>query len=196
MGAAWGAMFLMAVWARLNVHHFVQFAAPIAMTVPVAFARLIDVVSPKKAQTILHILVATGSIFWVTTQGPWAGKPVSDLATAEQHQLLGWMLQGVEKNVDTNDQLLDCSGMGIEAALLPRGLNHAHPNFQPSALTSRCQDWISSPPNIAGNVWMLTREEPSFNGPPSSQWRKVEAWVDGPRKTWMWLLVDTDGGQP
>ncbi|MAY79194.1 MAG: hypothetical protein CL930_00230 [Deltaproteobacteria bacterium] len=196
MGAAWGAMFLMAVWARLNVHHFVQFAAPIAMTVPVAFARIVDFSAPKPAKNTLHAVVAVLCIAWVTTQGPWAGKPVSDLATGEQHQLLGWMLQGVERNMDEGDQLLDCSGMGVEAALLPRRLNDGHPNFQPSALTARCQSWISSPPNIKGNVWLLSREEPGFNGPTPGQWRKAESWIDGPRKTWMWLLVDTASGQP
>ena len=196
MGAAWGAIFLMSVWARLNVHHFVQFAAPIAMTVPVAVARTIDFTSSKSLRTWLNPLAAVLGVFWITTQGPWAGKPVTDLATAEQHQLLGWMLQGVERNVDQGDQLLDCTGLGVEAALLPRRLNEGHPNFQPSVLTERCQNWIESPPDISGNVWLLTRQEPGFSSPPQDRWRNVEAWEDGPRRTWMWLLVDMGSGQP
>ena len=128
-GAGFGALFLMAVWARLNVHHFVQFAAPIAMLVPVALMRIVDSVSLKPLQKAGPAVLGLGLSWLAFTQGPWAGKPVDDLATAEQHQLLGWMLDGVELHFDEDngDVLLDCTGLGVEAALLPRTLHSGHP---------------------------------------------------------------------
>ena len=197
-GAAYGALFLMAVWARLNVHHFVQFAAPIAMTVPVAIARIIELVSPQKVRQFSHMGLAMMGIFWVTKLGPWAGKPVEDLATAEQHQLLGWMLDGMGANVDlkNGDVLMDCTGLGIEAAILPTRTHSGPPNFQPSALTSRCQSWINNPPQNDGRVWLFTRQEPNFNGPPQPPWHMIQAWEDGPRRTWLWQLVDTGRSRP
>ena len=192
-GAALGAMFLMAVWARLNVHHFVQFAAPIAMIVPVAIMKAVGTFSPQALKQALGGVLGVGATIVVVTLGPWAGKPVDDLATAEQNQLLGWMLAGVELHFDAKngDVLLDCSGLGIEAALLPRRLNNGPPNFKPSALNERCQSWMSTPPNAKGRVWMMTRQEPGFTGPPSPPWVQVEAWIDGPRRTWLWMRVDS-----
>jgi len=197
-GAAYGAIFLMAVWARLNVHHFVQFAAPIAMTVPVAIGRLTDAMGERSARVPVTILFAAGGLFWVTTQGPWAGKPVDDLAKAEQHQLLGWMLGGVGANVnlDGGDVLMDCTGLGVEAALLPTRTHAGPPNFQPSATSARCQQWIDHPPKTSGRVWVFTREEPDFSGPPQPPWQMIQAFKDGPRRTWLWQLVDTNQAQP
>ena len=197
-GAAYGALFLMAVWARLNVHHFVQFAAPIAMTVPVAIARLIDSIPQEKLRLPGHIGLSMVGLVWVTTQGPWAGKAVEDLARAEQHQLLGWMLDGMGANVDLQggDVLMDCTGLGIEAAILPTRTHSGHPNFQPSAMSSRCQEWINKPPTVDGRVWLFTRQEPDFRGPPQPPWHMVQAWEDGPRRTWLWQLVDTARTRP
>jgi hypothetical protein len=197
-GSAYGALFLMAVWARLNVHHFVQFAAPIAMTVPVAVGRLLDAMGTRRVRAPLTIVLAALGLFWVTTQGPWAGKPVDDLATAEQHQLLGWMLDGMGANVnlDGGDVLMDCTGLGVEAALLPTRTHTGHPNFQPSAMSTRCQQWIHHPPQTNGRVWIFTRQEPGFSGPPQPPWQMIQAFEDGPRRTWLWQLVDTNRARP
>jgi hypothetical protein len=197
-GAGFGAMFLMAVWARLNVHHFVQFAAPIAMVVPVALMRTVDCVLPSTLRRPTSILVGLGAAWIAFNHGPWAGKPVDDMATAEQHQLLGWMLDGVEMHFDekNGDVLLDCTGLGVEAALLPRKLHSGHPNFQPSALSARCQAWIHTPPEVNGRVWLITRAEPGFAGPPRPPWFLVQAWEDGPRQTWLWMVVDSPSDQP
>ena len=188
-GGAFGALFLMAVWARLNVHHFVQFAAPIAMVVPVAIVRAIDTFTPTRIQSALTGLMSLLGIAWIGLYGPWAGKPVDDLATAEQNQLLGWMINGVNMHFDADagDQLLDCSGLGVEAALLPRRLNAGLPNFQTSATAERCQRWMLAPQEISGRQWLITRQEPEFSGPSVPPWVQVEAWVDGPRKTWLWM---------
>ena len=195
-GAGWGALFLMAVWARLNVHHFVQFAVPIAMVVPVALSRTIRTLTFRRAQGTVQALTMLGASAWLWAAGPWAGKPVDDLAQAETHQLLGWMLSGVDMHVDLDggDQLLDCSGLGVEAALLPKRLNRGPPNFQTSATAERCTQWIHSPPEIAGRQWLITRQEPDFAGPPVPPWMMVESWVDGPRRTWLWMRVDSRGG--
>ena len=185
-GAGWGALFLMAVWARLNVHHFVQFAVPVSMVIPVAMSRAVRSLSFSRMQpTVQFLLSAVVAAAWVWTSGPWAGKPVDDLATAEQNQLLGWMLSGVDMHVDIDggDQLLDCSGLGVEAALLPKRLNSGLPNFQTSATAQRCTEWIQSPPDVKGRQWLITRQEPDFNGPPVPPWLAVESWVDGPRRT-------------
>ena len=197
-GAGFGAMFLMAVWARLNVHHFVQFAGPIAMVVPVAIARIVDSMRWSRMRAVVMAVVGLASSAWVWTFNPWAGKPVDDLATAEQHQLLGWLLDGVDLHVDeaNGDQLLDCTGLGVEAALLPRLLHDGHPNFQPSATSSRCQQWISSPSQASGRVFLMTREEPDFSGPPRPPWVVVQGWQDGPRKVWLWMLVDSGARRP
>ena len=197
-GASFGAMFLMAIWARLNVHHFVQFAAPVAMVVPVAVARLVETVSTSTIRTALSGALTLAGIGWITTAGPWAGKPVDDLATAEQNQLLGWMINGVNMHFDaaSGDQLLDCSGLGVEAALLPRRLNDGLPNFQNSATAQRCQEWIQAPKSTSGRQWLITRQEPEFTGPPRPPWVQVEAWVDGPRRTWLWMRVDSPRTQP
>ena len=197
-GCAYGSLFLMAVWARLNVHHFVQFAAPIAMTVPVVVGRLIDARGAFRGRLLLNMLLGAAGLFWVSTQGPWAGKPVDDLATAEQHQLLGWMLGGFGANVDlkNGDVMMDCTGLGVEAALLPTRTHAGHPNFQPSALSDRCQDWILNPPQAKGRVWVFTRQEPGFSGPPQPPWQMIQAFQDGPRRTWLWQLVDTNQAQP
>ena len=197
-GAGWGALFLMAVWARLNVHHFVQFAVPIAMVVPVALSRTIRTLTFRRAQGTVQALTMLGASAWLWAAGPWAGKPVDDLAQAETHQLLGWMLSGVDMHVDLDggDQLLDCSGLGVEAALLPKRLNRGLPNFQTSATAERCTQWIHSPPEIAGRQWLITRQEPDFAGPPVPPWMMVESWVDGPRRTWLWMRVDSRGGRP
>jgi hypothetical protein len=191
-------MFLMAVWARLNVHHFVQFAAPIAMVVPVALMRIVDSPVLRTLRKPASILVGLGAGWIAVNQGPWAGKPVDDLATAKQQQLLGWMLDGVALHFDEDngDALLDCTGLGVEAALLPRKLHSGHPNFQPSALSTRCQAWIHAPPEVEGRVWLMTRAEPGFPGPPRPPWFQVQAWEDGPRQTWLWMLVDSAPGQP
>ena len=122
-GAGWGALFLMAVWARLNVHHFVQFAVPIAMVVPVALSRTIRTLTFRRAQGTVQALTMLGASAWLWAAGPWAGKPVDDLAQAETHQLLGWMLSGVDMHVDLDggDQLLDCSGLGVGPRSCPSG---------------------------------------------------------------------------
>ena len=197
-GGAFGALFLMAVWARLNVHHFVQFAAPIAMVVPVAIVRAIDTFTPTRIQSALTGLMSLLGIAWIGLYGPWAGKPVDDLATAEQNQLLGWMINGVNMHFDADagDQLLDCSGLGVEAALLPRRLNAGLPNFQTSATAERCQRWMLAPQEISGRQWLITRQEPEFSGPSVPPWVQVEAWVDGPRKTWLWMRVDRPKTRP
>jgi hypothetical protein len=197
-GAAFGSLFLMAIWARLNVHHFVQFAAPIAMCVPVAVARIVDTVSSGRARIGLTALLGLFGTVWIATAGPWAGKPVDDLARAEQNQLLGWMLDGVNMHFDQKggDQLLDCSGLGIEAAVLPKRLNSGLPNFTTSIASSRCQNWMLAPQSISGRQWLITRQEPGFSGPPAPPWIQVEAWVDGPRKTWLWMRVDSPPAQP
>jgi len=197
-GTAFGAMFLMAIWARLNVHHFVQFAAPIAMVVPVAVARLIETFSADRARPYFTSALALIGAGWVTLAGPWAGKPVDDLATAEQNQMLGWMINGVNLHFDSaaGDQLLDCSGLGVEAALLPRRLNDGLPNFQTSATSARCQAWMSAPKKGEGRRWLITRQEPDFTGPPRPPWVQVEAWMDGPRQTWLWMRVDSPQTQP
>lgn len=198
LGAGFGSMFLMAVWARLNVHHFVQFAGPIAMVVPVAAMRVLNSLPKMPRQSLWVAAVGLGAGWWVWQNNPWAGKPLDDLATAEQHQLLGWMLAGVELHFDPNngDQLLDCTGLGVEAALLPRILHDGHPNFQPSAASQRCQAWIHSPPEIPGRVFLMTREENGFAGPPRPPWTVVQGWEDSPRKTWLWMLVDSAPGRP
>ena len=197
-GAAYGALFLMAVWARLNVHHFVQFAAPIAMTVPVAIARTISFLTPQYVRKLGHVGAGIIGLYWVTQLGPWAGKPVEDLARGEQHQLLGWMLDGMGANVNLagGDVLLDCTGLGIEAAILPTRTNSGPPNFEPSAQNDRCQTWMNTPPQTEGRVWMFTREEPNFRGPPQPPWHMIQAWEDGPRRTWLWQLVDTGRSGP
>ncbi len=197
-GAGWGALFLMAIWARLNVHHFVQFAVPIAMVVPVAASRCLQSLSFARTQPLAQLLMAIVGTVWVWTAGPWAGKPVDDLATAEQNQLLGWMLAGVDMHIDlaSGDQLLDCSGLGVEAALLPKRLNAGLPNFQTSATAERCTQWMQSSNNVTGRQWLITREEPGFSGPPAPPWIVVESWVDGPRRTWLWMRVDSRGGRP
>ena len=199
-GAAYGSLFLMAVWARLNVHHFVQFAAPIAMTVPVAIARLVDVVPriPTQARSLGHLALGIVGLYWVTTQGPWAGKAIDDLAKSEQHRLLGWMLDGMGANIDLDggDVVMDCTGLGIEAALLPKRTHSGHPNFQPSAQSSRCQSWLYDPPRVSGRVFVFTRQEAQFNGPPQPPWQVIQAWEDGPRRTWLWQMVDTPSARP
>ena len=197
-GAGFGSMFLMAIWARLNVHHFVQFAGPVAMIVPVALMRSLDSLRLARFQSIASAAVGLSAALWVWNYNPWAGKPVDDLATAEQHRLLGWLLDGVELHFDpvNGDQLLDCTGLGVEAALLPRTLHSGHPNFQPSATSARCQRWISSPPDIDGRIFLMTRQEPDFSGPPRPPWVVVQGWEDGPRRVWLWMLVDRDSGRP
>ena len=197
-GAAYGALFLMSVWARLNVHHFVQFAAPIAMSVPVVIARLVDAIPKRGVHLSSNIGMCALGLIWVTTQGPWAGKAVEDLAKAEQHQLLGWMLDGMGAHVNfkAGDILMDCTGLGVEAAILPKRTHPGTPNFQPSALSTRCQEWIKDPPDTAARVWLFTREEPGFQGPPQPPWHMIQAWEDGPRRTWLWQLVDTGRTRP
>ena len=197
-GAGWGAMFLMAVWARLNVHHFVQFAVPISMVVPVAASRLLATTTFARTERLLQALFAFAGAAWLWTSGPWAGKPVDDLARAEQNQILGWMLSGVDMHVDlpAGDQLLDCSGLGVEAALLPLRLNDGLPNFQTSVTTARCREWINTERSSRGRRWLITRQEPGFSGPPSPPWIKVESWVDGPRRTWLWMRVDSPSDEP
>ena len=146
-GAGWGALFLMVVWARLNVHHFVQFAVPIAMVVPVALSRTIRTLTFRRAQGTVQALTMLGASAWLWAAGPWAGKPVDDLAQAETHQLLGWMLSGVDMHVDLDggDQLLDCSGPRRGRAPAWARLNRACLNFQTSATAERCTQWIHSP---------------------------------------------------
>jgi hypothetical protein len=197
-GAAFGAMGIMSVWARLNVHHFVQFAAPIAMVVPVAILGALDSLAPARLRSVVGGITSLIAVAYLLVAGPWAGKPIDDLAKGTQSRLLGKMLAGVNLHLDTEggDILLDCSGLGIEAALLPKRLNPGAPHFKPSALGPRCQSWMDRPPKTSGRSWLITRQEPGFNGPPAPPWVMVEAWVDGPRKTWMWMRVDSQQGQP
>ena len=142
------------------------------MVVPVALSRTIRTLGFSRAQAPAQVITTLLAATWLWTSGPWAGKPVDDLATAEQNQLLGWMLNGVDMHVDLagGDQLLDCSGLGVEAALLPERLNSGLPNFQTSATAQRCTEWIHSPPEITGRQWLITRQEPDFAGPPAPPW--------------------------
>ena len=197
-GAGFGAMGIMAVWARLNVHHFVQFAVPIAMVVPVALGRLVHTLAFPKLRSPLKAITAVTAAIYLLLGGPWAGKPIDDLAKGTQNPMLGKMLGGVDMHFDAKagDILLDCSGHGVEAALLPRRLNPSTPNFKPSINNPRCQSWIQQPPSSTGRAWLFTREEPGFSEPPSPSWVVVEAWVDGPRKTWLWMRVDSTKNQP
>jgi hypothetical protein len=185
------------VWARLNVHHFVQFAAGIAMTVPVAVSRLVRTVGPDhRAREALLGLLGLGGLLWVSTQGPWSGQPVTELSQAEQHRLLGEILSDVQLRLREEDTLLDCSGMGVEAALLPRRLHPGNPNFNPSITSETCQRWMRLPPNANGGAWLLTRAEAGVAPPSPLRWRKASAWVDGPRQVWLWRAVDTAGDSP
>ena len=197
-GAAFGSLGIMSVWARLNVHHFVQFAGPIAMVVPVALMRVVESLSLPRVRPLISAITAVIAAIVIVTAGPWAGKRVDDLARGEQNRLLGAMLGGVQMHFDAakGDILLDCSGLGVEAALLPRRLNDGTPNFKPSIQAPRCQAWMALPPQTPGRAWLITRAEPGFSGPPRGSWLQVEAWVDGPRKSWLWMRVDSQPGQP
>ncbi len=192
-GCAWGTMAVMAVWARLNVHHFVQFSAPIAMTVPVAGAKIFAMLG-RYGRAVLPI-AATGAVFWVATQGPWAGKPVSDISKGQEHRILGQMVRFVETTLESDDLLLDCSGFGVEAALLPRRFHSGPPNFSRTLGTTLCDDWIANPPSTKGAAWLLTRETPGVHRLPGP-WSRVREWKDGPRRTWAWRYVDRSKGQP
>ncbi len=192
-GCAWGTMAVMSVWARLNVHHFVQFAGPIAMTVPVAGARLLALMGPWGRRVLP--LAAIGATLWVSTQGPWAGKPVSDISTGTEHRMLGKMVLKVRQLVKPQDVLLDCSGFGVEAALLPRRFHSGNPHFGNSLGHPRCQAWIASPEKSSGQAWLLTREEPGDTAMPKS-WIQATEWRDGVRHAWLWRHVDTNAGQP
>jgi hypothetical protein len=192
-GSAWGTLAVMSVWARLNVHHFVQFSALIAMTVPVAGARLLANLGARGRQ-ILPI-VALAAVGWTATQGPWAGKPVSDISHGQEHRILGQMVRYVEANIVADDVLLDCSGFGVEAALLPRRFHAGPPNFSRTVGTVLCDDWIAHPPAVAGRVWILVREAPGHRGLPPP-WVQEAEWRDGLRRTWIWRHVDSAQGQP
>jgi len=187
-GCAWGTMAVMGVWARLNVHHFVQFAAPLAMTVPVAGARLLALLGDRGRRLIP--LVALGAVGWIGTQGPWAGKPVSEISTAAEHRMLGQMVRKVTLLVRPEDVLMDCSGFGVEAALLPRRFHPGVPHFGNSITHPRCRAWIQAPDATDGNAWLLTREEPGDTALPNS-WVQATEWQDGPRHVWLWRHVDT-----
>lgn len=187
-GTAWGTMAVMGVWARLNVHHFVQFSAPIAMTVPVAGARLMGLLGKRSRAAIP--LVAIGSLAWLSVHGPWAGKPVSDISRGSEHRMLGQILTKVNQLVQPIDVLLDCSGFGVEAAILPRRLHSGVPYFGNTVAQPRCQQWIASPQPTQGNAWLLTREEPGDTAMPSS-WVQATEWQEGPRRVWLWRYVDT-----
>ncbi len=192
-GCAWGTMAVMGVWARLNVHHFVQFAAPIAMTVPVAVAKALALLGPKR-RLLLPIAGLAGAL-WVATQGPWAGKPVAEISQGTEHRMLGLMVTKVSQLVRQEDVLLDCSGFGVEAALLPRRFHDGVPHFGNSLSHPRCKAWIHNPPPTKGNAWLLTREEPGDTALPRS-WVQATEWRDGVRHAWLWRHVDTAAGQP
>jgi len=187
-GCAWGTMAVMGVWARLNVHHFVQFAAPIAMTVPVAGARLLALLGRRGPMTIPAMAIIAS--IWVGTQGPWAGKPVTELSTAGEHRLLGQLVNKVKLMIRPEDVLLDCSGFGVEAALLPRRFHSGTPHFGNSVSHTRCQAWITQPEGTSGNAWLLTREEPGDTALPNT-WVEATEWRDGPRHVQLWRHVDT-----
>ncbi len=191
-GCAWGTMAVMGVWARLNVHHFVQFAGPIAMTVPVAGARLMALLGARGRALIP--LAALGAIAWVGTQGPWAGKPVSEISQGSEHRMVGQMVAKVSTLVAAEDVLLDCSGFGVEAALLPRRFHPGSPHFGNSLTHPRCQSWVHAPPPTTGNAWLLTREEPGDTALPRS-WVQATEWRDGVRHAWLWRHVDTGTGR-
>jgi hypothetical protein len=192
-GSVWGTLAVMGVWARLNVHHFVQFSAAIAMTVPVAGAKLLSLFGAWGRRSIPF--AAVGAVAWVATQGPWTGKPVSDIARGTEHQILGQMVHFVQTTLGPDDQLLDCSGFGVEAALLPRRFHAGPPNFSRAMGTTLCDDWVANPPQIQGQVWLLNRESPQ-NTPMPKRWIRIQEWRDGPRRTWIWRLVDRAKSQP
>ena len=137
------------------------------MTVPVAIARLVDIVPriPTPIRTASHLILGVVGLYWVTTQGPWAGKAIDDLAKSEQHRLLGWMLDGMGANIDLDggDVVMDCTGLGIEAALPKR--THSDPRYWPSAQSSRCQSWLNDPEHLGTGI-CVHRQEAQFNGPP------------------------------
>ena len=187
-GCAWGTMAVMGVWARLNVHHFVQFAAPIAMTVPVGGAKLLATMG--KHGTRMIPVAAVASVLWIGTQGPWAGKPVSDLSTAGEHRLLGQLVSKTQLLIRPEDVMLDCSGFGVEAALLPRSFHSGTPHFGNSVSHPRCQAWIAQPDATTGNAWLFTRQEPGDTALPN-RWVLATEWRDGPRHVQLWRHVDT-----
>jgi hypothetical protein len=191
-GCAWGTLAVMGVWARLNVHHFVQFAAPIAMTVPVAVARLLALLGPWGRRLIPAL--ALGAVGWVGTQGPWAGQPVSEISSSQEQRLLGQILTKLATLVQSEDVLLDCSGFGIEAAVLPRRFHGGVPHFGQSITHPRCRAWIQQPEPHQGSAWLLTREEPGDTALPST-WSQATEWRDGPRHVQLWRHVDTRPGR-
>jgi hypothetical protein len=191
-GCAWGTLAVMGVWARLNVHHFVQFAAPIAMTVPVAVARLLALLGPWGRRLIP--VLALGAVGWAGTQGPWAGQPVTEISSSPEHRLLGQILTKLTKLVQPEDVLLDCSGFGIEAAVLPRQFHGGVPHFGQSIAHPRCQEWIQQPEPHQGTAWLLSREEPGDTALPAT-WSQAAAWRDGPRHVQLWRHVDTRPGR-
>jgi len=192
-GTIWGTMAVMGVWARLNVHHFVQFAAPIAMTVPVAVARLLQMMGPR-GRRCLPFAGLLGSI-WVCFYGPWANKPVTDISSAAEYRLLHEIIGEFENRLGPEDVAMDCSGLAIEAALLPRRFHPGPPQFATSADHIRCQQWIAAPAPTTGTAWLLTRENTGLMED-APNWEEINQWSDDPRQFWLWRHVDTSPGQP
>jgi len=162
-------------WIVVPYRYMAQIAGPLAAIVPVAIARLIAL-CPRHTRLPAHVVAFTGAGLFLVVVSPSADshpEGVSMAITGEQdHVRFSPMLQEIQRQVDPEDVLVDCSAKNLGLALLPVR-NHPCRLIDAAArFDGTKNEWPGNdsidyclsaarlPPTAQGQTWMLTAVPP------------------------------------
>jgi len=162
-GVAVAPLAFLSAWTMLPDRYVLQFAAPIAMLVPVGVFRFLGTVVPGRVRFWAEAPAALALGLVVAFQVDH-GRPPPPLNEDGRYRALAALLDTLHEVLGPDDVLLDCSARGIETALLPR-MYHAPPPNLTGNDTIRCMAWLEAPERTSGRRWVVTGVRCPF--PPS-----------------------------
>ncbi|MEE2750601.1 MAG: hypothetical protein VX519_04165 [Myxococcota bacterium] len=193
-GVPVAAIGLGATWVMYWDRYVLQFAVPIAVLVPVALSSTGSWLGRRTNRGVLGEKLGTlASAGWLLLAWPLLGQGFAGAPTMRERvpgQIADWAAQ----HVGEEDQLVDCTGLGINQFLLPKTVPLLDFVNQPGL----CTEYLRRPATESGKTWVIARHMPTNTAQRGVErsiqpevlielgWQKVDEYHDPPSQIVVW----------
>jgi len=134
---------VMSRWIIVTPRYMMQIAAPAAVLVPLAVARIWQHLIQHRGRSRWSWAPMLGIGYWLANGGP-GHVSKGPLESSSTYQMMAPVMSLIDEQLSSDDVLLDCSESHVEVAILPRTTHRWPPNHEGHDWP-RCADWLKDP---------------------------------------------------